>query len=313
MVWTGLQPSSANATSSVDAIPLEVTDEATCAEWVSWIPPRSFPAVVMQVVSKNYVDLERNFIRLMGMNSTLTRQHIYLMCLDDASVATFASLGIRCVPLDTLHLHTHKDLWMTRVRVLRCLVEEGYDVILSDSDALWLGDPLAYIGWSSSSNVIASRGGYPRIIKSDWGVTMCMGFAMFRATGAAMNTFRDVMERIVVETGDDQIAVNQAALDFGVSWDKGSDMRYRQSKGVGKGTIANLYGDGGKSFEITLLPHDKFTRHCTRTPLTNNTVVAHCFHKKTAGAKTGWMQKLNLWSPHGNIPGTPKNDVGPFS
>ena len=179
-------------------------------------------------------------------------------------------------------------------------MKEGYDVILSDSDALWLGDPVEYIDLSSSSSsVIASRGGYPRNIGSEWGSTMCMGFAMFRATGAAMDTFQDAMERIVLETGDDRIAVNQAALELGIVWNADSDMRYGKSTGFGKGAITGLSGDDGESFEITLLPHNKFTRHCAGTPITNETVVAHCFHRKAASAKTSWMQQLDLWSPHG--------------
>lgn len=311
VVCTAIQSSSADATLSIKEMPSEITHEATCGEWASWIPPRSFPSVVMQVVSKPYADVERNFIRLMEMNSNFTRQHLYLMCMDGGSVPMFASLGIRCVPLGTLHLHSHKDIWETRVRVLKCLVNEGYNVILSDADALWLGDPMEYINLVNSSSVITSRGSHPHGIGTEWGSTMCMGFAMFRATGIAMNTFQDAMERIVLETGDDQVAVNQAALHLGVAWDEDSDMRYEQSTGFGKGTIANLSGDDGKPFEITLLPHNKFVRLCTHTPLSNDTVVAHCLHAKTANAKTNWMQKLTLWSPDGMTPGPAKRAASP--
>lgn len=108
---------------------------------------------------------------------------------------------------------------------------------------------------------------------------------------------QDTMERIVLETGDDQVAVNQAALELGIVWDKSSDMRYRRSERFGKGTIANLSSADGESFEVVLLPHNTFTRQCLHTPVTNETMVAHCFHAKRAGAKTAWMQKLNLWSP----------------
>lgn len=297
-IFTCLPSSSVGATLSVKAIPSEFSNTTTCGDWGSWAPPRVDPAIVMQVVSQGYVDLERNFIRLMELNSAFTRQNLFLMCLDDASVPIFAHLGIHCVPLGMLTLQTHEDLWKIRVNVLSCLVAEGYNVILSDSDALWLGDPMDYIDFMSSSNVIASRGGYPRTIGIEWGATMCMGFAMFKATGAAMNTFQDAMERIVQETGDDQIAVNRAALELGIVWDQGSDMRYTLSTEFGKGIIADLSGDDGKSFEIALLPHNTFTRQCTRTPINNETMVAHCFHKKRADAKTSWMKELNLWSPN---------------
>ena len=130
----------------MEAVPREITKQATCGEWASWEPPRTDPAVVLQVVSEAYVDLEKNFIRLMELNSAFTRQHLFLMCLDDASVNIFSSLGIRCVPVGTLRFQSHKDVWKARVRVLSCLVTEGYNVIMSDSDALWLRDPMKYTG-----------------------------------------------------------------------------------------------------------------------------------------------------------------------
>ena len=184
VLCTALEPSLAEARPLVE---MDISYEATCGEWASWLPPRTTPAVVMQVVSKEYADLQRNFIRLMELNSGFTRENLYLMCLDDASVPIFASLGIRCVPLGALKMRSHSDLWKTRVRVVSCLVADGHDVIMSDSDALWLGDPIEFIRLSSSSSVIASRGSFPRELGIEWGTTLCMGFIMFRATGAAMD------------------------------------------------------------------------------------------------------------------------------
>ena len=283
----------------MEAVPREITKQATCGEWASWKPPRTDPAVVLQVVSEAYVDLEKNFIRLMELNSAFTRQHLFLMCLDDASVNIFSSLGIRCVPVGTLRFQSHKDVWKARVRVLSCLVTEGYNVIMSDSDALWLRDPMKYTGLPavSGSSVIPSRGSFPHRLGSLWGSTICMGFIMFRATGAAMNTFQAAVERIVLETGDDQVAVNRAALELGVVWDKRSDMRYSSSTDFGKGTIADLSSNDVDSFDIILLPHNMFTRICRKTPVSNDTMVAHCIQKHDAASKLSWMQDLSLWSP----------------
>ena len=304
--WTCSPSSSAEASAeaelSGEMMPPVITKEATCGDWVSWAPPKTDPAIVMQVVSKDYVDLERNFIRLMELNSGFTRENLYIMCLDDATVPIFASLGIRGVPVNKLRVRSHKDVWKTRVRAVSCLVEEGYNVIMSDSDALWLRDPMEYMDAAgvSSSSIVASRGSFPRTF--GWGSTICMGFILFRATGAGMNTFQDTMENIALRTGDDQVAVNQAASDLGVIWDEGSDMRYEESTDPGKGTISDLSSDNGEPFGITLLPHSKFTRICRSTPVSNDTVVAHCFREKKAGAKLDWMQELNLWLPELDSP-----------
>lgn len=303
--FTCSQSSSAEASLlSVKAVPSKIEEESTCGEWTSWAPPRTDPAVVLQVVSEDYADVEKNFIRLMEINSAFTRQHLFLICLDDASADIFESLGIRCVPGQSLRSHSHHSMWKIRVRALSCLVTDGYSVIMSDSDALWLRDPMEYIGWPAvnGSSVFASRGSFPRSLGKKWGSTICMGFIMFFATGAGMNTFQNAMEHLVLETGDDQIAVNRAAFELGITWDKDSDMRYESSTDVGKGTIADLSTDNGELFEIILFPHNMFTRVCDETPVSNDTVVAHCHTEKNAAAKLGWMKDLNLWSPDGISP-----------
>lgn len=78
---------------------------------------------VLQVVSKDYIDVERNFIRLMELNSLFSRQHLYLMCTDEESREYFEStMGIRCISLAGFKMRSHEDIWTLRVRVLSCLV-----------------------------------------------------------------------------------------------------------------------------------------------------------------------------------------------
>ena len=281
---------------SVFAGPQPITENSTCGQWASWAPLRTDPAVVMQMVSANFVDMERNFLWLMELNSAFTRHHIYLMCIDDVAVSIFASLGIRCVPLSALRFNSSADLWKTRIRALSCLVMEGYDVIMSDADALWLGDPMEYFTLPGvrNSSVVASRGGFPLYLSKKWGVTMCSGFILFRATGPAMDTLQRSMEAIVRRIGDDQMATNNAVDRLGIAWDYESDMRYATSTALGRGTIETLHGDDGP-FVITLLPHSAFTRKCNRTPISNETVVAHCYTQRKVGNKVSWMQKEHLW------------------
>lgn len=69
------------------------------------------------------------------------------------------------------------------MHTLGCLLEAGWDVLLSDSDALWLFDPIANMKLEGLENadIITQRGSYPALQNDEWGVTMCMGFAFFRA------------------------------------------------------------------------------------------------------------------------------------
>lgn len=109
----------------------KITSNATCAEWTAWMPPRSDPAVVMQVVSKDYLKLQRNFIRLMEKNSDFTRENLYLMCLDDESYRAFhGGMGIRCLPLTSLlRNNNRKQIFTLRVQVVSCLVSISMNVV----------------------------------------------------------------------------------------------------------------------------------------------------------------------------------------
>ncbi|CAM9369289.1 unnamed protein product [Hapterophycus canaliculatus] len=306
------EPGAADAKVDVGDLP-SITEDATCADWAAWIPRRSDPAVVMQqVVSEDYIPIQRNFIRLMERNSSFNRHNLYLICVDHASQSFFEKhMGVRCVPMSALHLPTHEEIWKLRVRVLSCLVAGGVDVIMSDADALWLNDPARELfygkawGGVGDSDVVASRGAFPFELGEAWGTTMCMGFILFRAKNAAeMAAFLRVVEDLVLKTEDDQVSLNQAAAQLGIVWDVGGDMRYEQSTGYGMGVIpaasiaATDGGGEGLPVTVTLLPHSTYTRRCEQTPVSSaRTVVAHCFFpEKLASVKTSWMEKLNLWS-----------------
>lgn len=91
-----------------------------------------------------------------------------------------------------------------------------------------------------------------------------------------------------------QVALNTAAHELGIVWDKKSDMRYIKSVELGRGVIPMLGGNG--DFTVTLLPHIAYTRVCKSMPISNRTVVAHCNSKKKAGAKASWMKTAKLWN-----------------
>lgn len=73
-------------------------------------------------------------------------------------------------------------------------------------------------------------------------------------------------------------------------------MRYVESTSFGVGLIDSLSDDDNRPFTVTLLPHSTYTRICARTPVSNTTVVAHCRATKTPEDKSGWMQRMDLWS-----------------
>ncbi|CAM9134774.1 unnamed protein product [Ectocarpus sp. 8 AP-2014] len=255
----------------------------------------------MQVVSKDYIKLQRNFIRLMEKNSDFTRENLYLMCLDDESYrAIHGGMGIRCVPLTSLlRNNNRKQIFTLRVQVVSCLVKAGHDVILSDADALWLADPMKDFSLPTirESSIVAARGGFPHDLAHQWGSTMCMGFIFFRAEGKRIGEYVAVMNELVLKNANDQVSVNKAAKSLGIVWDKGgSDMRYEKSVTFGGGTIDSLVDDESRPFRVTLLPHSTYPRICEETPISENTRVAHCLWVGKGEVMSTWMKHANLWS-----------------
>lgn len=278
-----------------EATRVPVTHDSGCPNILSWVPPGHHPTLVMQAVTASYVLVEENFIIHMEKVSVLNRGDLFVLCLDDKTMKALGRLGVTCVPLEGFR--GHKDIWTVRVKVLSCLIEAGHNVLLSDSDALWLKDPMQDIFLShatAGSEVISQRGSFPSNFGHRWGATICMGFAFFRARSRGISTFLDKFYETVLVKGDDQVAVNHALSDLGIEWEKQGDygdMQYLNSTRVGRGIVKDL----PDNFTVSLLPHSTYTRRCDVTNLSEQTVVAHCLSKKIAGNKVTWMKEEGLW------------------
>ena len=67
------------------------------------------------------------------------------------------------------------SLWARRIEIISEYVSSNIDVILSDTDAIWLQDPLPDINkYITLADVIASRAIYPINQHLKWGSTLCM-------------------------------------------------------------------------------------------------------------------------------------------
>ena len=267
--------------------------DSVCDEWTAWIPPSTEPAIVMQAVSIGFMPMEKNFIRLMEANSRFSRENIYLLCLDEKSELEVEKMGFHCVSIVNHCEHDIQFVWKLRVKVLSCLLEAGHNVIISDSDALWLKDPLQDLEspLARGSGIVASRGNGPEQFRQRWGSALCMGFILFRA-GPCMETVLASINQFVVQTGSDQASVNFALDKSGVKWEGSSDMAYTSTE-FSRGMV----GNGGEcDLNVTLLPHNKYTRFCKDSPITPTTVVAHCRAKQgNSAVKTEWMVEASLW------------------
>ena len=75
-----------------------------------------------------------------------------------------------------------KQVEVVRLTVMRILNHWGFDVVNYDSDAVILRNPQPIYDRYPGSDVIGSAGTFPNEIYIKWGVTVCMGVVMIRAT-----------------------------------------------------------------------------------------------------------------------------------
>ena len=265
-------------------------EDFTCADAIRLIPPGVGSPVILQLFNKEYLKMEENFLLVLRQNAPQRLRSMYLVCFDGDSVARMDALfGLPCAHINGV---TNRRLLLaTRVKMIRCLVQGGHDVLVSDNDALWLADPIPDLR-ATAGNMLFQRGTYPPEYKEPvHGLTLCDGFALYRAGGQGMDKFLELIINALQDTKSDQVAHNQAAHLLGLTWDyneSNSDMRRFNSTAVGRGVLTAL----PDTFTVILLPHNKYTRRCKETPITSETLIAHCFPR---GKRVAAMKRANLW------------------
>lgn len=70
-----------------------------------------------------------------------------------------------------------------------------------------------------------------------------------------------------------------------------SDMRYQASTAVGRCVLKGLEG----TFTVGYLPHNKYTRDCDKTPVSDETIVAHCHTWGPVERRISTMKERGVW------------------
>jgi hypothetical protein len=101
--------------------------------------------------------------------------------------------------------------WRWRFQQTYEFVKDGYNVIHSDLDAVWLKNPLDII--DTKYDIIASTdtGGFPPETYQKWNFTMCMGWMYYASTNATLNLFESILKN--KKNFDDQMEFNNYISD----------------------------------------------------------------------------------------------------
>ncbi|MEY2564922.1 MAG: Nucleotide-diphospho-sugar transferase [Verrucomicrobiota bacterium] len=189
---------------------------------------------------------------------------------------------------------SEKGLAMTALKfpVVRALLKEGYDVTMSDADAIWLQNPVPH--FPDDAALAFQRVAYfPSSIVTLWGFAACSGFAFFRSSPAVI-AFIDACIRAHREVHSDQLALNLALLESDVSWEPQiaeSPMTLRDEEEGTKERFLSLarFPIRGRvtrqEFSVCALPHHQFWRHEFVPAAPSEVIVFHPNSPKNASAK----------------------------
>ena len=235
--------------------------------------------VILSFSDKSYAAIAMNWVAAMNKLQISN----YIVVAMDAEV--YMSLKSRNI---TTVLHTsrsvsqlsHGDLWLTRLRYAVLALRLGYEVVLSDADAVWVHSPL--VDYPDRFDVIARGGSFPKDLDHAWGRTICMGWIQLRPSARLISLFGTLMNRTVM-LRDDQLAINRVLQQLGVQWSRNNE----ESEFEMLGTLEHPF------LRIGVLSQDIIARDCERS--TNSTRVWHCLSPKKQRSKEKILRHYGLW------------------
>ncbi len=122
-------------------------------------------------------------------------------------------LGYNLVPRT---ISDFRMIW--KLEMVRKYLQDGYDVVLSDTDALWFKDPVEDLVAGNSCDIVIStvhsRRAWPPRFRKKYGYTLCTGWVAFKNTPGAIR-FLDSLLAMAEENGwySDQAIFNHVLMD----------------------------------------------------------------------------------------------------
>lgn len=221
------------------------------------------------------------------------RSSLYFLCLDKTTELMMTKYGLQCSYVFHSSMNKNK-LWLMRMRLTKQLLDQGFDVLMSDSDAVWLRNPFEYMEKFNTSDIVSSRASFPEDVSKRFGATLCMGFIYIKTnpqTKAMWGELNSVMS--TDPRPDDQRSLNKVLMSKGLQFKKHLDYLHTT-----EGDTGTLNYKNNPNMQVTLLPHEQFRRVCEGFKLSeiHDSYVAHCLLDKTGDAKEKGGKRYKLWA-----------------
>ena len=219
--------------------------------------------------------------------------NIYFICLDAAMEKILPSHGFTCAYVfhSSIAAALH-DIWQVRTKITHDLLHQGYDVLLTDADALWVNNPFPHIERHISSDVISSRGSFPDSVSKTLGATLCMGFVYIKASAHTSELWSEIAGQMAKQPNpDDQKEVNNFLFNHRLKYKQKLHYVGSETFDTGHFLLNEYY------YSVTLLPHTLFRRICDQEKIGDiqSSVVVHCLSSKAGHSKISTARALGVW------------------
>jgi len=149
---------------------------------------------------------------------------LYIICLDEIVENLLPNYGMNCSYVHYLPhrptIHTLSILWQIRTKAILLLLRNNFDVLMTDSDAIWIHNPLPTIfSLTSKADIISSRAQFPEDIARKAGAALCMGFIYVSANNGTTALWQDFYHFMLEQkSSDDQRDFNVYLLEHGLHY-----------------------------------------------------------------------------------------------
>jgi len=244
--------------------------------------------IVLTFVSEDYIPVGQNWLRHVETISPDAK--VLIIALDRATEAAFPDNLVQYNPADEEGL---APLWRHRIEVLRKFLDQGYDVIHSDADAVWVRDPLPFLSECNAEMIFSQGTVWPPDVHAHHGLVLCCGFFYLRNTPSVRSFLSEVSHRVSLEK-DDQASINRLVDENGVTWriENPYNIDFRGKVFLASRKMIQSVVAVGPS--VAVLPHHLFPRLVEN--LDQDVVVAHPLSEKNCEEKIEVLSKLGLWN-----------------
>lgn len=134
---------------------------------------------------------------------------LHIICLDGDVKYILSNHLLICSNL-TDWKNSSSYLWLYRTNVTSSLLQSGFDVLLSDLDALWLKNPFDIFNRYNSSQILGTRARFPEATFRRYGSAFCLGFLLVRAGDVTVALWQQLLKDMSVYSllADDQLSFN---------------------------------------------------------------------------------------------------------